>query len=148
MSTTTDQRLNELIDRAELADLLVRQGRWLDERRFDESGEIFTDDVTADTPGGRSAGLEAVVAQARRNHSPSERSQHVTTNVLIELDGDRASVSAELVVRMFTEDEPEPYVTLGARNRFDAVRTDRGWRFSSITNSPLWMIGSPRVPAV
>lgn len=77
-------------DRAELTDLLARQGLWLDERRFDETASIFTEDATVDTRGGRAEGRQALAEQAHRNHARFARTQHVTSNVLIDVAGGRA----------------------------------------------------------
>lgn len=150
--TTTDyttSRLQELIDRADLTDLLNRQGLWLDEGRFDEADTIFTEDATSKTPGGEAQGREAVTEQARRNHTRYARTQHVTSNALIDLDGDRATVRANLIANLVLDaDNPEPAVRLGVRYRFDAVRTDLGWRFSRVEATPVWRIGAlPAQPA-
>jgi hypothetical protein len=146
MTTTTTgglARLQELADRADLTDLLARQGLWLDERRFDDTASVFTDDATAETQGGRAQGLQALTAQAHRNHAHFDRTQHVTSNLLIDLDGDRATVRANLIV-MFVRDaaESEPALTMGERYRFEAVRTPEGWRFSRVEVIPVWRSGS------
>lgn len=143
-STSQDTaRLRELSDRAELTDLVSRQGRWLDERLFDDSAAVFTDDATARTPGGQVEGIEALTAQARRNHIRFARTQHVTSNILIDLDGDRATVGANLTVH-FVQDEgtAEPVFSMGERYRFEAVRTPAGWRFSRVEVTPVWKSGS------
>ncbi|MGI8333626.1 nuclear transport factor 2 family protein [Actinomadura scrupuli] len=145
MTTTTaadTARLQELSDRADLNDLLARQGLWLDERRFDETASIFTEDATVETPGGRAKGLQALAEQAHRNHSRYAATQHVTTNVLIDLDGDRATVRANLIVT-FVRDAatPEPTLTMGERYRFEAARTRHGWRFSRVKATPVWRAG-------
>lgn len=132
--------IRELSDRALLHDLLARQGRWLDERRFDESADIFTPDAVARTQGGESHGLAAVVAQARRTHERYARTQHFTTNVLIDLDGDRAVVQANLLA-VFVPHGPDPAVPVGERYRFDAVRTALGWRFSRVEAELVWRSG-------
>lgn len=153
MSTTTTarpDRLQEFADRADLAHLLARQGLWLDELRFDETAEIFTADATATTPGGQAKGREALIDQARRNHSRYELTHHTTSNVLIDLDGDRAVVRANLVAYLIRDAaEPEPTLTLGSRYRFEAVRTEQGWRFTSVEAIPVWRFGEipPVVPS-
>lgn len=132
----------ELADRADLADLLVRQGRWLDERRFDESASIFTEDASARTAGGQVQGRAALTEQARRNHVRFARTQHVTSNVGIDLAGDTATVRANLVATFVREPEDtEPTLVIGERYRFSAVRTPDGWRFSSVEATPLWRRG-------
>jgi hypothetical protein len=151
MSSTVEAvRIQDLADRAELQDLLARQGLWLDERRFEAAAGIFTDDVTVTTLGGQAAGIEAVTAQARRVHTRYARTQHVTSNVLVDLDGDRATVRANLIAVFADDDEQpgpvaRPVMVLGERYRFEAVRTARGWRFSRVEVVPMWKAGeSPR----
>jgi hypothetical protein len=103
----------------------------------------------ARTPGGEARGRDAVVAQARRNHGPDQPIQHVITNPVIELDGDRATVRANLVVH-FAEPladgrpllAPAIQFTLGEIYRFHVVRTPDGWRFARIETSPVWMAGT------
>lgn len=128
-----DTQMQELADRAEIADLVSRLGLWLDEQRFDGARSILTEDITVETPGGSARGLERVAEQARRNHEVP--TQHFIANVLVDLDGDRATVGANLMVRFV----PSP--TLGERYRFEAVRTPDGWRLSSIQVRPVWKDG-------
>ena len=141
----TTARLQELADRAEITDLLTRQGLWLDERRFDETASVFTEDATVETLGGRAEGIEALTEQARRNHTAYDRTQHITTNAAIDLDGDRAVVRANLIAAFVRNDGtavPEPALLLGERYHFDAVRTPQGWRFSRVRVTPVWRWGS------
>ena len=68
---------------------------------------------------------------------------------MIELDGDRATVRANLVV-YFAEPladgrpslAPAIQSTMGEIYRFDVVRTPDGWRFARIETSPVWMAGA------
>jgi 3-phenylpropionate/cinnamic acid dioxygenase small subunit len=135
-----------LTDRTELADLLVRHGLWLDECRWDEAPAIFTPDATVATPGGTAEGIEALTAQARKNHDEYARTQHITTNVLIDLDGDRATVRVNEIVAVVRDDAaarlPKADFTLGGRARFEAVRTPDGWRFARLEMTPVWGQGN------
>jgi hypothetical protein len=135
-------RLRELTDRADLADLLARQSRWLDERRFDETDTIFTEDATVHTQSGQSRGLRALTAQAQRVHAGFAAIQHITSGVVIDIDGDRATVRANLIA-MFVRDATasEPAAAIGERYRFEAVRTPNGWRFSRLEVAPVWRSG-------
>ena len=140
MTTTADLgRFQELTDRAELADLLARHGLWMDEERFDPAtaAEIFTPDATVRTQSGQSQGLEALAAHGRRVHANYSATQHITTNVLIALDGDRATLRANLLAT-FVHDSPDNTSSIGERYRFEAVRTPAGWRFSSVQVIPVW----------
>lgn len=146
MSISPGDQLQELADRQAIADLIARLGLMLDEKRFGESGSILDDHVSVKTPGGSAQGREAVAAQARRNHTV--RTQHVITNALIELDGDRARARANLTATFAPdpgsqlmingEQQRDSYLTLGEVYRFTAVRTAKGWRLSTIETEPLW----------
>jgi len=152
-TTDTNDRLQQLDDRTEITDLVYRLGICLDEGRFDDLRELVVEDATVRTPGGRSEGREALIAQARRNHPADQGSQHVVTNVLVDLDGDRAKVRANLVVHITTPDDaptdapaPPPRGTIGEVYRFELTRTPEGWRFSRIETVPLWVSGTLPTP--
>ena len=141
--TQIRRQLRELADRSEVTELASRLGLWLDEQRFDEARSIFTEDVVVQTPGGESQGIALVAEQARRNHAGYARTQHVITNILVELDGDRATVRANLIVTfVHRADAPEQHFALGERYQFEVVRTPQGWRFSRVHVSPVWSTGS------
>ncbi len=153
MTTTADAKLQQLVDHHDITDLVYRLGVALDEGRFDEMRSLFIEQATARTPGGTAEGRAALITQASRNHTPDRRIQHVTTNVLVDVDGDRANVRANLVVNfgsVIGTDEsalaPPVQFTLGEVYRFAAVRTPTGWRFSSVETSPVWMTGSRPLP--
>jgi hypothetical protein len=150
MSTTdTRQNLQELCDRTEITDLVYRLGACLDEGRFDDLRHLVVEDASVRGPGGQAEGREALIAQAHRNHPSDQRFQHVTTNILVDLDDDGAEVRANLVVTIATPDEtptdapaPPPRCTIGELYRFELVRTAAGWRFSRIEIVPLWLSGT------
>jgi hypothetical protein len=124
----------EIADRLAITDLVSHLGLWLDEKRFDDARSVLTEDASVSTPGGTAEGIDRVVAQASRNHE--DATQHRITNVLIDLDGDRATVGANLVVTFARDGVPR--ATLGERYRFQAVRTPEGWRLSRVEVKPVW----------
>ena len=155
-SATVD--LSELADRHEIETLVHRVGLALDEGRFDDLRAIYADDAIVRTPGGVGEGIDALVAQAARNHLPDDAVQHLITGVLIDFDpdGDRATVRANHVV-VFAYRDPaavpltplwsEPPTTIGAVYRFTALRTAAGWRLTSIVSEPVWASFSAVSPA-
>jgi hypothetical protein len=153
--TTIDTALNDLVDRDQITTLVARLGLALDEGDYEGLRSLLIDDVTVRTPGGTADGHEAVIAQASRNHRPDQPCQHVITNVLIDLTGDRATARANLVVAFGSRsaggerplDVPVQY-TMGEIYRFDLLRTPAGWRFARIETAPVWTSGTPApVPA-
>src|SRR5262249_13022058 len=122
--TMGNPELKELLDRHEIAGLVDRLGLWLDEKRFDEAPTILTEHATAETPGGTARGIEAVVEQARRSHGEEVGTQHAITNKVIDLEGDRASVGANLLATFFDPGQRSaPRRQLGERYAFEVVRT-------------------------
>jgi hypothetical protein len=156
MNTTIDATLQQLVERDEITNLVARLGVALDEGRFDEMRSLLTDDVTVRTPGGTAEGREAVIAQARRNHRLEQPSQHMITNLLIDLDGDQAQARANLMVAFGplggAKDSSRPRelpveYTTGQVYRFDLMRTSDGWRLAGIENTAVWTSGTPIPPA-
>jgi SnoaL-like domain len=130
------QMQRQLTDREAITDLVSELGLWLDEKRFEDARVVLAEDVMVDTPGGRSEGIDAVVEQARRNHD-DHNTQHVITNVLVDVDGDRATVRANLTATFAALADKSSFV-VGERYRFEAVRLPAGWRLSRIRVIPVW----------
>lgn len=138
------QAIAELADRQAISDLLHRWGAILDELRLDELRSVLTADVTVTTPGGHAEGFDAVLAQAQHNHDPAVRTQHLLGDLLLDLDGDRASARLN-VVGVFAKGEgryaPPPVFQIGSVNRYRLVRTVEGWRVRSMEMQPTWAAG-------
>jgi SnoaL-like domain len=131
-----ERQVAELTDRNHITNLVYGVGACLDDRRFDEMPSLLVEAATVRTPGGAAEGRQAVIAQARRTHQPDEPTQHVITNPIVELDGDRARVRANLVVNFAApaqrgESLPAPprKYTLGEIYHFDVVRDPGGVAF-------------------
>jgi hypothetical protein len=137
MGTGVERALRELRDRAEVDELVTKLGRWLDGGDHRPPRELLAGDVTVSTPGGQAAGIEAVSAQAARNHG-DHVTQHAITDRLVELDGDRGVVTANLTVRFAPLAEGGESYTLGERYRFEVARGDDGWRLGRIEVVPVW----------
>ena len=153
-----DGQVEQLLDRTQISDLVFRLGVCLDEGRFSEMAALFIEDATASTPGGTAQGRKTIVALAERNHRPEFATQHVSGNLLVDLEGDRATVRGNLVVQV----APPPAMdlpaqalpalaptlgfTLGEVYHIDCVRTPDGWRFARVNTVPVWMSGKRPTP--
>jgi hypothetical protein len=116
--------VQQLIDRQDITDLISRLGLWLDgDTTLEAAREILAEDVAVSTPGGTQSGIERAAEQARRNHEV--KTQHLITNVLIELDGDAATAGANSLVTF-------PDQTRNQRYAFRMRRTPDGWRLTRI----------------
>ena len=138
------ETLRKLIDRETIRDLIHRLGAVLDEQRFDDLTLVFAEDAAITTPGGHAEGLDAIVAQAARNHAPELRTQHLATDLVIDLDGDRARARANYV-GVFAigsgDPAPAPRFQIGSVYSFDLVRTGDGWRLHAMEMLPTWAVG-------
>jgi SnoaL-like domain len=138
--TESRRQLQGQIDRSEITELVSRLGLWLDEKRWEDARSILTEDATVKTPGGAVAGVDRVAEQAQRNHTAP--THHVITNVLVDIEGDRATVGANLLVTFLNgPDASGPLFQRGERYRFEAVRTPDGWRLSYVESRPIWTVG-------
>ena len=139
--------LAQLAERDEIARLVYRLGACLDEGRFDGMRDLFVDDAVASTPGGVAEGIDALIAQASRNHSPDAGIQHLITNVLVDLEGDRATVRANLLVT-FARPDPDADApsALAEVYRFVARRSPSGWRLARVEAHPVWASHVPLLP--
>jgi hypothetical protein len=133
-----------LLDRVRIEDHLSMLGRCLDERDFEGLRGLFTTDATVTTPGGTAIGHDALVDQARRRHSLDDGVQHIITNTLVELDGDRASVRANLLVSFAHAGaaDPTPFL-LGEVYRFELQRIGEEWRIATLHSTPVWSVNRP-----
>jgi ketosteroid isomerase-like protein len=132
------ESLQTLIDHNEIQSQIVRIGAMLDNHEFPSATAIFTDDVAIQTPGGTANGVEAAVAQATRNHAKFT-TQHIISNVLIDLDGDTATARADVVATFIAKDGPmTERSSVAGSYAYELSRTADGWRVSRLSMTPLW----------
>ena len=91
--------MQELEDRFAIHELLARYARGIDTRDWPVYRAVFTDDATIDyTSAGAMAGTaDEVAAALEQGFASIPYSQHYITNVEIQLDGDRAHVTGDVL---------------------------------------------------
>jgi hypothetical protein len=132
-----EDRMSHVTDRVEITDLVARLGRVLDERLFGELRTVYTPDAEALSPRGELHGIDEIVEVLQRTSPEDEKTQHLNTTVVVDLDGDRAEVSASQLVYFFRAGQA-PHRTAGVQAAYTAVRTPAGWRLAQVRISPLW----------
>jgi 3-phenylpropionate/cinnamic acid dioxygenase small subunit len=126
-------------DRSEITDLFSRLSHLLDDKRWEDAHTVFTHDVSVHSPrNGELHGLDELVAFMRQAEVAEEQTQHVTTDVVVDVDGDRAAASANSIVYFF-RDGQAPHRTSGLRLACAAVRTAEGWRLRESRTALRWM---------
>ncbi|MCT2593413.1 nuclear transport factor 2 family protein [Streptomyces sp. N2-109] len=148
MTTTTDiQQLHTLADRAALTDLLDRYQHSLDQGPFDAAwaARFYTADAHIEVPVGASEGREEIARDTTRGVGLFARTQHVGTNYVIDLDGDRATVRASVVsLHVLRGERPqEGMFASGGWNDYELLRTDEGWRIHRQAMHITWTQGEP-----
>lgn len=125
-------------DRVEIADLFARLAHLLDERRWDDTATVFADDVAIHSPrNGELRGIADVTDFMRRAEVEGERTQHVTTDLLVDVHGDRADAAANSCVHFYREGRA-PHRTSGLRMACTVVRSPAGWRLRESWTTLLW----------
>jgi ketosteroid isomerase-like protein len=130
-------QMTELSDRIEILDLVARLGHWLDAGDYTDGSALYTEDAVVLSPRGTAEGLDAIQAHLRRSTPDGEHSQHLTTDVVVELDGDRAEIATNQLVSFYRDGE-EPHRLVGLRHRYAAGRGPHGWRLRRAEITPLW----------
>lgn len=141
---TTEQ----LADRLEIHDLLVRYATALDGRDWPLLAEVFIPEPVAVYDGTRVDGLDAIVAICRRSLEPLTSSQHLLGNFAVLLDGDRATSSCYLHAQHFLVSARglNTYVMAGTYRDL-LVRTQDGWRIEHRELEITWTDGNAAILA-
>lgn len=132
--TATEILIRVLADRAELADLVARHSLWVDEGRYDETDRLFTDDVVVKSPRGEAHGITELIELVSAHHVYA-RTLHSKSNLVIDVDGETATVRAHDVAVFVINDKTEA-VAAGIL-RYGARRTEIGWRFDRLEITPI-----------
>jgi hypothetical protein len=124
-------------DRLEITDLFARLARVLDDKDHEGIRAVYTKDVEARSPRGELHGIDEVVSLLRESAVDGESTQHLHSDVLVDVDGDQARASAYQLVYFYRDGEA-PHRTSGLRLTYQAVRQPAGWRFRDAEVKLLW----------
>ena len=124
----------EMSDRLEIQDLLVRYCDAIDSGDFDALDDIFTPDAVIDytEAGGAKGTLPEIKTYLAKALSKFKSMQHMIGIPLIKLDGDTATARTPTFNPMVIEHEGEAKVFfVGLWYVDELVRTEAGWRIKS-----------------
>lgn len=136
--------LQELLDRAEIADVLSRYSTALDTRSWELLDQVFTPDADCDYGAlGTPSGVHSIVDLIRSTIGSLDATQHLIGNVTVAVAGDRASADCYLISQHIRAGAPggEHYL-LGGRYSDRLARTQDGWRITHRTLHRLWSTGN------
>lgn len=119
-------------EKDEIRELLARYCFALDADRFEEMAALFTPNGVWETAFGSGKGREGIVAQARSIATgPRPKRAHLTTNIVIDLDGDTATARSNWVV--VQNSDAGPVIGSGGAYADRLVKVDGRWFFQHRT---------------
>jgi 3-phenylpropionate/cinnamic acid dioxygenase small subunit len=140
--------LQEISDRIEINDLLIRYSVAIDEKDWELLDSVYTPDAKIDytTSGGIAGEYPEVRAWLAKALAPFTMTQHLISNSVIETDGDTATGRTMVFNPMGTDDGK------GGLNMFyvgawyvdKLVRTPDGWRIAERFEEKAFMDVRPR----
>ncbi len=127
-----EEKVNYLLDRAEIADLVTAYAYSVDMRDWVLHDSIFTEEVEVGSPGESNKILSAKRVEALEQFFKKfTATQHLGFPLTIDIEGDRAYVTASLHARHFNEDgDPAKNTLLFGQYEYWLVRTETGWRIN------------------
>ncbi|MEU0163419.1 nuclear transport factor 2 family protein [Streptomyces sp. NPDC006261] len=137
---------------AQVASLLDRYLLSLDDEEIDDvwAAGLFTEDAVVAFPISRHTGIEGMSAYHRAALSAFAATQHHGSPALVVLEGDRATLRANLISthvhhahNALPQGNLAPLFTTGTFVNGEARRTARGWRLSLLSFRLLWADGAP-----
>ena len=115
-------------EKDEIRELLSRYCFALDEERFDDMAALFTEDGIWETAFGTGTGRAGIAAQARSISTPNRpRRVHLTTNIVIDFEGDIAHVRSNWL--LFQNAASTPEIGSGGSYHDVVAKVDGQWRF-------------------
>jgi hypothetical protein len=137
-------RVQELADRLDIAEVLARYCDALDQRRWELLTAVFTPDASADYGSvGSPAGVEAITEAIRSTIDDLDATQHLVGNIQVQVHGDTATAQCYLISQhvRIGESGGSEYL-LGGRYVDELARTPDGWRITFRRLHRMWASGN------
>jgi ketosteroid isomerase-like protein len=147
--STTEVATGALTDEAAVSDLLSSYWAAIDDHEVtaETVAAMFTEDATWNSPAGTRVGHAAILAGEQSTYSKFSTTLHSTSDHLMRVDGDSATLRANLNAMHVWAPEVRDGLSLqshfvaGSVLTGDAVRTDAGWRFREMKLQIVWREG-------
>ncbi len=138
--------LEEISDRIEINDLLIRYTTAIDGKDYKLLDTCFTPDADVDytTSGGTKGKYPEVRKWLEKALAPFPMTVHFISNSVVEVDGDRASAKTCVINPMgFPNEDGSLHIfTVGAYYIDKLVRTADGWRIAERFEQQAYLEGS------
>ncbi len=122
--------MTDMSDRADITEVLLRYATGIDRRDWDTFRTAFTADCVLDYGEiGSFAGVAAVTEFMEQSHSMAGHTMHRLSNIVVTLDGDRATARTYVDGLILAPDNASGVNAVGIYDD-DLLRTDHGWRIA------------------
>jgi 3-phenylpropionate/cinnamic acid dioxygenase small subunit len=123
--------------------VLLRYSTAIDRRDWDTFRTCFTDDAQSDYGDiGRWSSAEEITAFMAAAHGGFGPTNHMLSNMVIELDGDRATATTYVHAVLTAGHDPEAWFDSVGTYEDTLVRTADGWRIAARTFRMTRMLAS------
>lgn len=138
-----EQDIRDLIDKQFIIELSYRYAQAVDNRQRNRMRDFFMPDgVLSMLSLGDFVGVDAI-ENALSIIARLDVTQHVITNHIIALNGDRATMECYIIATHIKHDDPRGSIfTAGGQYVDELVRFQSGWKIARRTAKMLWTDGN------
>lgn len=147
-SATAEERLRVLLDREEIARIVVSLGRSYDAKDWVLHRSLFADEIQMDFSASIGDGLTTMSADewgaaVRPFFDALDATQHIGMPLSIDIEGDGAEVVAMLHAQHFLDDaRGQPVQRMIGSYDISVTRTDNGWKIVKVVQHIDWNEGN------
>jgi hypothetical protein len=148
MNHDLEGKVQWLMDRTAISELLFSFARALDTRDFRTYVDNYADGAVLELPDPVSPGSTIILRKEQMLESVPKSigryraTHHISANHQITVAGDRAN-SVSYLQAVHVREEPTDHWSAGGWYECEYVRTPQGWKFSRVKLSAVWLSGTP-----
>jgi hypothetical protein len=147
-----DDNLQQLVDQAEIRETIIRFAASLDLKDWPQCRSCFADEVDIDYSDLRGDAPSVLAADEfvaqRRKALGHLKTQHLSTNHLITIQGDHATcVSSMAIYRRRSSNVEDGTFDTHCYYTHELVRTPQGWKICKVRQKVLWNEGDATIHA-
>jgi len=148
MNSTVESQLQWLLDRTAISDLLYGFARALDTKDYQAYADNYADGGYIELPDPKSPGVtitlrkEQMLELVPRSLGRYRATHHISTNHQITITGDSAQ-SHSYLQAVHVRDAQTEHWAAGGWYDCEYLRTKRGWKFSRVRLTAVWLSGQP-----
>lgn len=135
-----DPRLERLLDRQDIEDVLYRYASTIDQKDYEGLRSVFTDDVVAQYAGAPEIEGADVLVKWIAEMSVEQGFQHHLVNVVqVDVDGDEARTLTYHTSHQVRPSDPDTVYVIVGRYRDVVRRVDGSWKIADKRMEVGWM---------